>query len=140
MTIRKKIARKVKTNPKKFFTYIRTKKKTKSNIGPLKDERGALTQDNETMIEILNKNFASVFTVENIESIPENTIAPRGLEPMDIGSIDERDVRKYLDKLETNKFTGPDDLSPRLLKELKQQILKPPTAIYNLTLQLKQVP
>ncbi len=129
----KQIAREAKTNPPKFISYIRTKKKSKSNIGPLKDERGTLTQDNGRMVEILNKNFASVFTVENTESIPESPIAPRGLEPLDIGSIDERDGRKYLDKLETNNSTGPDDLSPRLLKELKQQILKSLTAIYNLT-------
>ncbi len=92
------------------------------------------------MVEILNKNFASVFSVENTETIPESPIAPRGFEPLDVGSIDERDYRKYLDKLKTNKSTGPDDLSPRLLKELKEQILKPLTIIFNLTLQQKQVP
>ncbi len=49
-------------------------------------------------------------------------------------------MQKYLDKLETNKSTGPDALSPRLLKELKEYILKPLTDIYNLSLQQNKVP
>ncbi len=85
----------------------------------MKDEGDALTKDNGRIVEILNENFASVFTIENTESMPDSPIAPRGFEPLDIGSKDERDVKKYLDKLETNKFTGPDDLSFRLLKEVK---------------------
>ncbi len=39
----KQLAREVKINPKKFFTYIRSKKKVKTNIGPLTDETGSLT-------------------------------------------------------------------------------------------------
>ncbi len=130
----RQIAREAETNPKKFFIYIRTKKKSKRNIGPLKDESGALAQDNGHMVEILNKNFASVFTVENTESVPKSPVAPRGQTPLEIGSMDKRDVRKYLDRLKTDKSTGPDDLLPRLLKEL------PLTAIYNQSLHQKQVP
>ncbi len=89
----KQIAGEAKSNPKKFFTYIRTKK-TKSNIGPLKDERDVLTQDSRQMVEILNKNFASVFTVENTQSVPEGPAPPMGIMPLEIGTIDERVVKK----------------------------------------------
>ncbi len=78
------------------------------------------------MIEILNKNFAVVFTVENTESIPKNSVASRELTLLEIGSIEEKDLRKYLDKLETNKSTGHGNLSPRLHKELKQEIQQAP--------------
>ncbi len=40
-----KIASKAKSNQKRFFIYLRTKKKAKSNVGPLTDENGVLTQD-----------------------------------------------------------------------------------------------
>ncbi len=53
----KKIASVAKVNPKRFFTYIRTKKKTKSNVGPLVDENCVLTQDNKQMAGILNKKL-----------------------------------------------------------------------------------
>lgn len=38
------------------------------------------------------------------------------------------------DKLDTRKSTGADSLSPRLLKELKQQILQPLTNVFNRSL------
>ncbi len=45
----KRIAHESKTNPKRFFTYIRSKKEVQNNIGPLADESGELTQDNRHM-------------------------------------------------------------------------------------------
>ena len=137
---KKLIACEIKTNSKKFFTYIRSKKKVKSNIGPLTDETGSVTQDSKQMARILNSNFASVFTVENIETMPENPDPPRGITPLKIDSICDQEVKKYLDKLDTNKSPGPDIMSPRLLKELKQQILQPLTNIFNQSVQLKKVP
>ncbi len=102
---------------RQFFTYIRTRKKTKSNIGLLKDEGDVLTKDYKQMEEILNRTFASVFTVENTHTVPECPAPPRGLTPLEIGTINEqREVQKYLDKLETSKSTGPNALSPRLAR------------------------
>ncbi len=89
----KKVVSEVKVNPKRFFTSIRTKKKAKSNIGPLTDENGVLTQDSKQMAGILNKNFASVFTIENTASVPTVPTSPtlaRGIEPLEIGTIQER--------------------------------------------------
>lgn len=76
------------------------------------------------MVEILSKVCLSapVFTIENNESIPETPIPPRGTKPLERCSNDELDVPKYLNNLKTKKSTAPDDY-PRLLKELKQQIL-----------------
>ncbi len=90
----KQVAREAKSNPKMFFTYIRTKKRAKSNIGPLKMEGNVLTQDSKHVVEILNKTFASVFTVENTRSIPESPAPPREITPLEIGPINEREVQK----------------------------------------------
>ncbi len=92
--------------------------KAKRSVGPLTNENGVLTQDGKPMAEILNNKFASVFTVENIATVP--TVATsltfsRGIEPMEIGTIQEQEVQKYFDKLDINKSTGPDNLTPKLL-------------------------
>ncbi len=92
------------------------------------------------MAKILNKNFSPVFTIENTESVPVGNAPPNGITPMEIGTIGEHEVQKYLNSLDINKSTGPDSLSPRLLKELRQQILKPLTSIYNHTVQSSKVP
>ena len=112
----KRIARESKTNPKQFFTYIRAKKTVKSNVGPLTDDSGVITQDCKNMALILNKSFASVFTVETTASIPEIADTQSNREQLEIGVISEQEVRKYLEKLDPSKSTGPDDLSPMLFK------------------------
>jgi ribonuclease P/MRP protein subunit RPP40 len=134
------IARDVKANSKKFFAYIRSKRKTKSNVGPLSDERGELTQDSEKMASILNINFASVFTREHEITSPTTPLPPRGIEPLEINTIYEEEVKMYLDTIDTNKSTGPDNLSPRLIKELRHQILKPLTGLFNQSVTLRKVP
>ncbi len=139
----KKVASEAKANPKRFFTYTKTKKKAKNNVGPLTDENGVLTKDSKQMTGILNKNFASVFTIENTATVPTVPMSPtlaREIDPLEIGTIKEQEVQKYLDKLDINKSTGPDNLTPRLLKELKQQILQPLTSIFNRSVQLNKVP
>ncbi len=95
----KRIAIEAKTNPKKFFTYIRTKKNIKSNICPIANESGVLTQDSRQMAEILNTNFASIFTIENRETVPESPAPPIEITPLEIDNITEEEGQKYLDKL-----------------------------------------
>jgi hypothetical protein len=47
-------------NGKKFMNHVRSKTKSKSTIGPLKDERGNVVTDNKETADILNRFFASV--------------------------------------------------------------------------------
>ena len=71
-----------------------------------------------------NDYFASVFTVEKLDNIPEPDKIFSGLETeklIDI-SVDGATVRKKLDKLRSNKAAGADDLSPRILNEIKDEI------------------
>lgn len=49
-------------------------------------------------------------------------------------------MRTYIAKLDINKATDLDDLSPQLLKELTRQILQPLTSIYNQSVQLNKIP
>jgi hypothetical protein len=53
---------------KKFSNYV--KEKTKTAIGPLKTDTGETTAKSKTMANILNKFFASVFTIKNVQNMP----------------------------------------------------------------------
>ncbi len=68
-----------------------------------------LTQDSGQMAKILNTNFASVFTLENREYVPVSPAPPIEITPLEIDNITEQEVQKYLDKLQFNKLTGPDN-------------------------------
>ena len=61
----------IKGNPKSFFRYVRSKTKSKERVGPLKDLAGNILDDDSSMCETLNTYFASVFTKEKTDNIPE---------------------------------------------------------------------
>ncbi len=52
-------------NPKMFFSYIRSKKTVRNNIGPLLDNDNKLVSDYKGMASVLNSTFTKVFTKEN---------------------------------------------------------------------------
>src|ERR1051325_4277589 len=65
----KKLADKIKTDPKSFYAYIKSKYKTKVSIGPLIKKKGQIVTRNDEMSHILNEYFSSVFTVEDLSKI-----------------------------------------------------------------------
>lgn len=48
--------------PKKFYSYVRSKNKSKEGIGPLPNNKEHLVKSDCEMVQILNTFFASVFT------------------------------------------------------------------------------
>ena len=60
----RKLAKEAKKKPKMFYSYLRSKIKNKSSIGPLKDG-DKVVSDDIGMANVLNKFFATVFTIEN---------------------------------------------------------------------------
>ena len=68
-----KLARDSKENPKAFFQYVNTKLKPKENISNLLKEDGTLTESDIEKCEVLNKFFASVFSVEDKNNVPTFT-------------------------------------------------------------------
>ncbi|KFW71682.1 hypothetical protein AS28_14104, partial [Pygoscelis adeliae] len=55
------LARDVKGNKKSFYRYIRDKRKTRENVGPLQNKTGDLVTQDTEKAEVLNDFFASVF-------------------------------------------------------------------------------
>ena len=133
------IAVDIKNNPKKFYSYVRSKNKTKEGIGPLLSDSGQLVETDNEMVQILNNFFSSVFTIEDMSKVP-NEIMPVASETLDNINCTLDDVAKGLQKLNVNKACGPDKLYPRILKELSDVITKPLHIIFNKTLKEGRVP
>jgi len=64
----KKLAKKCK-NGRQFNSYVKSKTKSRSGVGPLK-VNDKLVSDDQEMTECLNNFFSSVFTVEDLSNIP----------------------------------------------------------------------
>ena len=65
--------KKVKEDRKSFCNYLRSKQKRKERVGPLRKDDGndEFIVDDEEAVEVINKYFSSVTTLENIGDIPE---------------------------------------------------------------------
>jgi hypothetical protein len=70
-------------------------------------------EDNKSKAEALNKQFQSVFTDEDMSTLPQMGTS----KTQDISSIQiqEKGIAKLLSKLNINKASGPDTISRRIL-------------------------
>ena len=69
-TFEQKLAGNIKNDSKSLYVYVRSKQKVRDNVGPLENNRGNIISDGFQMAEVLNEYFSSVFTTEDISSLP----------------------------------------------------------------------
>ncbi|CAM4697277.1 unnamed protein product [Lepidochelys kempii] len=132
------LARDVKSNKKGFFRYVGNKKKAKECVGPLLNEGGNLVTEDVEKANVLNAFFASVFTnkVSSQTAVLGITKCGRDGQP----SVEIEAVRDYLEKLDVHKSMGPDELHPRVLKELAAVIAEPLAIIFENSWRTGEVP
>jgi hypothetical protein len=58
--LEKELARGEDKNNRKFGSYIKSKTKSKTGFGPLKNENGEVVSENKVMATILNNFFSTV--------------------------------------------------------------------------------
>ena len=135
----KDLATKIKTDNKLFWSYVRFKIKTKSNIGQLELPDGSSTNDNQEKAEILNNYFASVFAEEGPEAFPDFE-ERKFAEPLTNVEINETKIKKAIDKLQASKSEGPDQIHPKLIKKCKDSLIKSLEIIFIKPMKNSQIP
>ena len=120
------VAQDAKTNPKKFWNFVNNKTKTKPGIPNLQksDNKDDMTSNDKEKAEVLLDYFSSVFTQEPVGEVPtmEQVDTDTTLDDID---FTEDTVKKKLKQLKPNKSPGPDNIHPRILKELSDALAKP---------------
>ena len=118
------------------------KKKTDNRVGvgPLKDSCSELITDDETMAEILNASFCSVFTEQNSSYIPTAEQRYCGDNPLVSVHITTEKVQKKLERLKPSSAPGPDKLWPRVLQKAARSLSFPLAIIYTKCLAEVTVP
>lgn len=127
-----------KPNDKQFYSYVKSKTKGKSNIGPLKVNDTIISDDAE-ICETLNNYFASVFTDEDTTNVPQ---APEMNYEQSISSIDitQAKVMQKLESLKDKSSPGPDGFTNRLFKTFKQNLCLPLTLLFKKSVETGDVP
>lgn len=85
----------------------------------------------------LNKHFANISKIENPPPLPEETHPNFSLDDI---YITEQDVSDQIHALNVSKPSGPDEVSPKLLKTFGKALIRPITLLFNKSMTLGQVP
>jgi hypothetical protein len=137
----RKLAKECKENPKYFWRYVQSKTKSSTGISSLNNADGKLSVSDQEKADTLNSFFASVFTKENLDNVPETEEGSRsdGVLLPDIQVTPEA-VKNKLKELNPTKAQGPDNIPPRVLKELSKELALPLSILFNKSLEAGTIP
>lgn len=123
-------------NGKKFWSYLRSKRGDNCGIGTLRDDDKLVTNPTEKA-ELLNHHFHSVFTPISGDPPRTHDYPEPTMQDFDIRT---EGVLVQLKKLNPHKATGPDDIGPRVLKELADVLAAPLANLFQKSLDKSEVP
>ena len=135
----KNLAKKIKENPKAYWKYINSKRKCKININSLLSPDGIITEDDTEKVDILNTFFTSVFTKEDLNDIPDFNDNYNGHCIINI-QFSEKDIEEILKTLKVTKSPGPDNIHPRIPKELANVLAKPLYLLFRKSIDTGKLP
>lgn len=113
-----KITSGMKTNPKRFYQYLNSKRKIKNTLTSVKNSGGSLTVTAKETANVLGAFFASTFIEDNEDGDNQEQQTTHN-SILDL-EIDKSDVKDLLSTLNPNKSMGPDMVHPKILKFLSQ--------------------
>ena len=127
-----------KQNPKRFYSYIKSKRQQSEGVSSLIDKNGFLQSESTKRADVLNDQFVLVYTREDIESIPQKGSSPHTAMQRIMVTING--VAKLLRELNPHKATGPDCIPSFILKLAAEEISPVLTKIFQRSLDTVEVP
>ena len=122
---------------KNLWRYVKSRKFDTTGISALKKD-GITYCESTAKADVLNEQFCSVFTEEDIANMPSFETSHHPDMP-DI-QIQEDGVRKLLHGLNPKKAAGPDGIPCRLLQAQSKELAPPLTMLFRSSLQSGQIP
>ena len=134
-----RIALACRNNPKEFFGYV-NKHRPRAPLGPVFSDGGDLVTEDYAIARELNDYFASVFTMEDVEDVPDPVL--HGGRSESLVSIDCHgpEVEAKLKGLKPDKAPGSDGFLPKVLKAVRKGAAPHLCQIFNRSLATGEVP
>ena len=119
-----------RTNPKRFWTFVKCFKHTKGL--PTLVSNGARFLDDVGKANLLNRTFASKFSDPDVAVFPD---VPYSIESrLSEFGVSEEAVRRLLRELSVSKAYGSDGLSARILRECADELAVPLCKLFGMSL------
>ena len=135
----------MKTNPKVFFSFSKTRQKTRAKIGPFIDQStGKPNPDPDFAAAELGRQYSSVFVeprpnwvVKNIEEFFNHEVDGPNLTDID---FTEEDIEAACAELKTSSAAGADGVPASFLKICKKELRRPLHIIWRASLDQGLIP
>jgi hypothetical protein len=105
-------------NNRKFTKYVKSKTKSKTSIGPLVTKDKKILTGAKEMAEELNSFFATVFTQEDLSSIPEaeTELIQKVMPPV---QVTQQEIAKNIRKLR-RRGSRPGQNRPQIYQRIRK--------------------
>ena len=137
--LEKGLAKKARKDPKRFYSYLKSKTCNRVSVGPLMGEEGLVTGSSE-MAGILNAQYTSVFTSEDMTNLPDPEVLFTGEDRLADLRFEVEEVQKKLKKLKSCGAPGPDRVWSKVLHSMADILAGPLAIIYNKLMEEGNVP
>ena len=129
----KKIANDMKTNPKRFYNYLNSKRKIKQSVTAVKNHHGDIAASPSETADLLAGFFSSTFIEEPLGPLPRECYCKHNESNISDMRFETASVKLALASLNCSKSFGPDSIHPKLLVALSDnnEFINAVTTLFN---------
>ena len=135
--------KKLKDNPKYFFSYAKQFSKTRAKINLLIDKDGNMVQEDSKMADIFQNQYTSVFSDPNSTTTKEPSFTvPTVMFPLTDEDLHftQADIVKAIKEIDESSACGPDDIPAIVLKRCCNTISEPILYIWEQSFETAIIP
>ena len=132
----RQVAKNCRTNPKCFYSFINSSRRSRSTVGPLNKD-GERVVDPKEQAKVFNDFFSSVFTRSDDEPPPKEN---SGIYEISDIEINEQTVIDSIGRLRECSAPGPDKVANKMLIELQSELAKPLAVLFRKSLNESRIP
>ena len=131
-------------NPRLYWKTVKLLIKENSSSGNISTLTDPLNPDishtsDQEKANVLNNFFTSISTIDD-QNVQLPILMPKTHSTISNIRITENEVSEVLTNLQTNKATGPDEISQKILKETSNTLCNPLCTIFNRSIQEGKYP